>query len=63
LTDLTHLREMIEDLEDYFLAAKVLESVRNGKEEIYSSAQVRAELGLAAAEQSEAGQCRILPPK
>jgi predicted DNA-binding protein len=29
---------MIEDLEDYFLAAEVLESVRNGREKIHSSA-------------------------
>jgi RHH-type rel operon transcriptional repressor/antitoxin RelB len=43
---LTHLREMIEELEDYFLAAKVLERVRNGKEQIHSSAQVRADLGM-----------------
>jgi RHH-type transcriptional regulator, rel operon repressor / antitoxin RelB len=44
--DPTHLRELIEDLEDYFLAAKVFERVRSGEEEIYSSAQVRTELGL-----------------
>src|SRR6266849_4711341 len=47
LTDPTHLHEMIQDLEDYFLAAKVLERVRSGEEEIYSSAQVRAYLGLS----------------
>jgi len=44
--DDTHLREMIEDEEDYFLAAKVLERVRKGQEEIHSSAEVRAYLGL-----------------
>jgi RHH-type transcriptional regulator, rel operon repressor / antitoxin RelB len=38
---------MLEDLEDYFLAAEVLERVRSGEEEIYSSAEVRAELGLS----------------
>jgi len=38
---------MIEDFEDYFLAAKVLERVRSGQEEIHSSAQVRACLGLS----------------
>jgi RHH-type rel operon transcriptional repressor/antitoxin RelB len=45
-----YLRHMIEngldDLEDYYLAADVLERVRQGKEATYSSAQVRADLGL-----------------
>ncbi len=45
-----YLRQMIEngldDLEDYYLAADVLERVRKGKEEIYSSPQVRSDLGL-----------------
>jgi RHH-type rel operon transcriptional repressor/antitoxin RelB len=45
-----YLRQMIEngldDLEDYYLAADVLERVRQGKEEIYSSAEVRTDLGL-----------------
>jgi RHH-type transcriptional regulator, rel operon repressor / antitoxin RelB len=45
-----YLRQMIEsgldDLEDYYLAADVLERVRQGKEEILSSAQVRSDLGL-----------------
>jgi len=45
-----YLRQMIEngldDLEDYYLAADVLERVRQGKESIYSSAQVRTDLGL-----------------
>jgi RHH-type transcriptional regulator, rel operon repressor / antitoxin RelB len=45
-----YLRQMIEngldDLEDYYLAADVLERVRQGKEEIYSSAQVRSDIGL-----------------
>ena len=45
-----YLREMIErgieDLEDYYLAASTLERVRKGEEQMYSSAQVRTELGL-----------------
>ncbi len=45
-----YLRQMIEsgldDLEDYYLAADVLERVRQGKEAIYSPAQVRTDLGL-----------------
>ncbi len=45
-----YLRQMIEngldDLEDYYLAADVLERVRQGKEATYSSAQVRTDLGL-----------------
>jgi RHH-type rel operon transcriptional repressor/antitoxin RelB len=45
-----YLRQMIEngldDLEDYYLAGDVLERVRRGEEKTYSSAQVRADLGL-----------------
>ncbi|MFY9791331.1 MAG: CopG family transcriptional regulator [Candidatus Sulfotelmatobacter sp.] len=45
-----YLRQMIEkgldDLEDYYLAADVLEKVRRGDEKIYSSAEVRTDLGL-----------------
>jgi RHH-type transcriptional regulator, rel operon repressor / antitoxin RelB len=45
-----YLRQMIEtgldDLEDYYLAVDALARVRKGKEKIYSSAQVRADLGL-----------------
>jgi RHH-type rel operon transcriptional repressor/antitoxin RelB len=45
-----YLRQMIEngldDLEDYYLAADVLERVRQRKEATYSSTQVRADLGL-----------------
>ena len=45
-----YLREMIErgleDMEDYYLAADVLERVRKGEEPAYSSEEVRAELGL-----------------
>jgi len=45
-----YLRELIEnglaDLEDYYLAADVLERVRRGQEQVHSAADVRAELGL-----------------
>jgi RHH-type rel operon transcriptional repressor/antitoxin RelB len=45
-----YLRELItrgmEDLEDYYLAADVLERVRKGEEEILSSAEVRKSLDL-----------------
>ncbi len=45
-----YLRQMIEsgldDLEDYYLAANVLERVRKGEEKIHSSVQVRSDLGL-----------------
>lgn len=45
-----YLREIVEqgleDLEDYYLAADVLERVRKGQEKVFSSAQVRKELGL-----------------
>jgi len=45
-----YLRQMIEngldDLEDYYLAADVLERARKGEEKIHSSSQVRADLGL-----------------
>ena len=39
---LTHL----EDLEDYYLAERVAADVRAGKELVYSSSEVRANLGL-----------------
>lgn len=45
-----YLRKLIEqgleDLEDYYLAAEVLERVRSGREEVYAAAQVRKDLGL-----------------
>jgi RHH-type transcriptional regulator, rel operon repressor / antitoxin RelB len=45
-----YLRQIIEngldDLEDYYLAADVLERVRRGKEKVHSSKNVRRELGL-----------------
>lgn len=40
------LAEKIDDLEDYYLAADVLERIRKGKEATYSSAEVRKDLGL-----------------
>jgi len=40
------LNEKIDDLEDYYLAADVLERIRKGKEVTYSSAQVRKDLAL-----------------
>jgi RHH-type rel operon transcriptional repressor/antitoxin RelB len=45
-----YLREIIEqgleDLEDYYLAADVLEHVRKGQEKVHSAADVRKDLGL-----------------
>ena len=45
-----YLREMIEqgieEMEDYYLAADVLERVRKGKEQAHSAADVRQDLGL-----------------
>jgi RHH-type rel operon transcriptional repressor/antitoxin RelB len=45
-----YLREIIEnglgEMEDYYLAAETLERVRKGKEQAYSAAQVRNDLGL-----------------
>jgi RHH-type rel operon transcriptional repressor/antitoxin RelB len=45
-----YLREMIErgleDLEDYYLAAEVLERVRKGQEPVHSAADLRNDLGL-----------------
>ena len=45
-----YLRQMIErgldDMEDYYLAADVLERVRKGEEKIVASADVRNDLGL-----------------
>lgn len=45
-----YLREIIEqgigDLEDYYLAAEVLERVRKGQEQVHSAADVRKDLGL-----------------
>ncbi|MCG5500573.1 type II toxin-antitoxin system RelB family antitoxin [Ectothiorhodospira lacustris] len=45
-----YLREIIErglaDMEDYYLASEVLERVRKGQEQVYSSEDVRKDLGL-----------------
>ena len=45
-----YLREVIErgleDMEDYYLAADVLERLRQGKEKVYSSVEVRSTLDL-----------------
>ena len=45
-----YLRELIErgleDLEDYYLAADVLERIRKGEEKVYSTPEVRDALGL-----------------
>jgi RHH-type rel operon transcriptional repressor/antitoxin RelB len=45
-----YLREIIEggisEMEDYYLAAETLSRVRKGKERVYSSAEVRNNLGL-----------------
>ena len=45
-----YLRELIErgleDMEDYYLGLDVLERVRKDEEPVYSSEEVRTELGL-----------------
>ena len=45
-----YLREVIErgldDMEDYYLAAEVLENIRKGRAGVHSSKHVRKELGL-----------------
>ena len=45
-----YLREIIdqglEEMEDYYLAADVLERVRKGQEPVHSAANVRRDLGL-----------------
>jgi RHH-type rel operon transcriptional repressor/antitoxin RelB len=45
-----YLREIIEqgieEREDYYLAADVLERVRKGQEQVHSAAEVRKDLGL-----------------
>ena len=45
-----YLREIIdrglEEIEDYYLAADVLERIRKGQERTYGAADVRRELGL-----------------
>ena len=50
LTKSSILQEIIErgldDVEDYYLAAQVLERVRSGQERVFSSDEVRRDLGL-----------------
>ena len=45
-----YLREIIErgieDMEDYYLAADVLERIRKGDERVYTDAEISAKLGL-----------------
>ena len=45
-----YLREIIEqgleEMEDYYLAADVLERVRKGHEQVHRAAEVRRDLGL-----------------
>ncbi len=45
-----YLREIIdrglEDIEDYYLAADVVERIRKGQEQTHAAADVRKELGL-----------------
>ena len=36
----------MDDIEDYYLSIEVLERIRAGKERVYSSAEVKRELGL-----------------
>jgi len=36
----------LEDLEDFYLAAATMERVRKGEEALYSSSELRGELGL-----------------
>ena len=39
------LAEMIDDLEDYYLAADILERIHKGKESTHSATEVRKDLG------------------
>lgn len=36
----------IDDVEDYYLASKVLERIRSGQESVHTAAEVRRDLGL-----------------
>jgi RHH-type rel operon transcriptional repressor/antitoxin RelB len=42
----TIIEQGIEDMEDYYLAAEVLERIRKGQEKVHSAADVRKDLGL-----------------
>lgn len=50
-----YLREIIdrglEDVEDYYLAADIVDRIRKGQEQVHSAADVRKELGLEDAEE------------
>ena len=41
-----YISEMIEDMEDYYLAAKVIEDIRAGRETVSSLDDVERRLGL-----------------
>ena len=41
------IEQGIEDMEDYYLAAEVLERIRQGKEKVRSLEEVERDLGLA----------------
>ena len=40
------VERVLEDIEDCYLSIEVLERIRSGEERVYSSAEVRRELGL-----------------
>lgn len=40
------IEQGIEKMEDYYLAADVLERVRKGQEQVHSAANIRKDLGL-----------------
>ena len=40
------IEQGIEEMEDYYLAADVLERVRKGQEQVHSASYVRKDLGL-----------------
>ena len=40
------IKQGLEDIEDYNLAAEIAKRVRNGEEAVYSLAEVRKDLGL-----------------
>lgn len=44
-----------DDIEDYYLAAEVLERVRQGRERVFSAQEVRQHLGLDDDEVSSDG--------
>ena len=40
------IEQGLEDMEDHYLAAEVLERVRNGEDQVYCAAEVKKALGL-----------------